>query len=266
MAINQGKYKPTICAIDEVDDRSYKLHNSQDEIRGKQQLQQIEGSETAPLTTNQQKLHMDDGSHLTPKDLEAARQDALNEVSGGGGSGGPGGRTPAANTPNSTHPSANGLRGEPLKSLFHSFHNLKIMKLIPISFHFDVFHVTCSVCVLFRADSFADSRPAFLRCADEPVAQAPHPVRDDRLPVRPAPADHHPAAGLLAGSALLHAGANLPGEGVRGEQPAAAALGQHLKESVPRDVRVGLRQLCQRLCQPRLLCDQAGRVELQDLQ
>ncbi|KAH8373206.1 hypothetical protein KR009_002526 [Drosophila setifemur] len=108
MAINQGKYKPTICAIDEVDDRSYKLHNSQDEMAGKQQqLQQIEGSETAPLTTNQQKLHMDDGSHLTPKDLEAARQDALNEVSGGGGAGG---RTPAANTPNSTHPSANGLR------------------------------------------------------------------------------------------------------------------------------------------------------------
>ncbi|XP_043069143.1 protein gone early isoform X2 [Drosophila bipectinata] len=106
MAINQGKYKPTICAIDEVDDRSYKLHNSQDEMASKQQLQQIEGSETAPLTTNQQKLHMDDGSHLTPKDLEAARQDALNEVSGGGG-----GRTPAANTPNSTHPSANGLRG-----------------------------------------------------------------------------------------------------------------------------------------------------------
>ncbi|KAH8261703.1 protein gone early isoform X1 [Drosophila bipectinata] len=105
MAINQGKYKPTICAIDEVDDRSYKLHNSQDEMASKQQLQQIEGSETAPLTTNQQKLHMDDGSHLTPKDLEAARQDALNEVSGGGG-----GRTPAANTPNSTHPSANGLR------------------------------------------------------------------------------------------------------------------------------------------------------------
>ncbi|KPU75498.1 uncharacterized protein Dana_GF22288, isoform B [Drosophila ananassae] len=106
MAINQGKYKPTICAIDEVDDRSYKLHNSQDEMVSKQQLQQIEGSETAPLTTNQQKLHMDDGSHLTPKDLEAARQDALNEVSTGGG-----GRTPAANTPNSTHPSANGLRG-----------------------------------------------------------------------------------------------------------------------------------------------------------
>lgn len=106
MAINQGKYKPTICAIDEVDDRSYKLHNSQDEMVSKQQLQQIEGSETAPLTTNQQKLHMDDGSHLTPKDLEAARQDALNEVSTGSG-----GRTPAANTPNSTHPSANGLRG-----------------------------------------------------------------------------------------------------------------------------------------------------------
>ncbi|XP_022211833.2 protein gone early isoform X2 [Drosophila obscura] len=115
MAINQGKYKPTICAIDEVDDRSYKLHNSQDEIRGKKQQQQqqlqqqqIEGSETAPLTTNQQKLHMDEAG-LTPKDLEAARQEALNEVSSGGVAGG--GRTPTANTPNSTHPSANGLRG-----------------------------------------------------------------------------------------------------------------------------------------------------------
>lgn len=115
MAINQGKYKPSICAIDEVDDRSFKLHNSQDEIGGKQQLQQIEGSETAPLTTNQQKLHMDDGSHLTPKDLEAARQDALNEVAAGGA----GGRTPAAITPNSTHPSANGLRG--VESMIHSY-------------------------------------------------------------------------------------------------------------------------------------------------
>ncbi|KAH8278155.1 hypothetical protein KR018_005339 [Drosophila ironensis] len=106
MAINQGKYKPTICAIDEVDDRSYKLHAGHVDMPGKQQ--QIEGSETAPLTTNQQKLHMDDGGHLTPKDLEAARQDALAEVGGPGA--GPGGRTPAANTPNSTHPSANGLR------------------------------------------------------------------------------------------------------------------------------------------------------------
>lgn len=107
MALNQGKYKPTICAIDEVDDRSYKLHTGPDDERiGHGSKLQIEGSETAPLTTNQQKLHMDD-AELTPKELEAARQDALSGVSAVGG-----GVTPTANTPNSTHASANGLRGE----------------------------------------------------------------------------------------------------------------------------------------------------------
>lgn len=108
MALNQGKYKPTICAIDEVDDRSYKLHTGQDDERSLghgQSKQQIEGSETAPLTTNQQKLHMDDAG-LTPKELEAARKEALSEASGVGGV------TPTANTPNSTHASANGLRGK----------------------------------------------------------------------------------------------------------------------------------------------------------
>lgn len=109
MALNQGKYKPTICAIDEVDDHSYKLHaGGQDDDRSLghgQSKQQIEGSETAPLTTNQQKLHIDDAG-LTPKELEAARKEALNEVSGMGGV------TPSANTPNSTHASANGLRGK----------------------------------------------------------------------------------------------------------------------------------------------------------
>lgn len=108
MALNQGKYKPTICAIDEVDDRSYKLHTGQDDERSLghgQSKQQIEGSETAPLTTNQQKLHMDDAG-LTPKELEAARKEALTEASGMGGV------TPTANTPNSTHASANGLRGK----------------------------------------------------------------------------------------------------------------------------------------------------------
>ncbi|XP_017851911.1 protein gone early isoform X2 [Drosophila busckii] len=110
MALNQGRYKPTICAIDEVDDRSYKLHSGPDDVNAKQQQQQqqqqqqhqqIEGSETAPLTTNQQKLHMDEAG-LTPKELEAARKEALAEASG---------VTPTGNTPNSTHTSANGLRG-----------------------------------------------------------------------------------------------------------------------------------------------------------
>lgn len=115
MALNQGKYKPTICAIDEVDDRSYKLHTGPDDERvGHGSKLQIEGSETAPLTTNQQKLHRDDAG-LTPKELEAARKEALSEVSGAGG-----GVTPTANTPNSTHASANGLRGEaatPIKAV-----------------------------------------------------------------------------------------------------------------------------------------------------
>lgn len=105
MALNQGKYKPTICAIDEVDDRSYKLHTGQDDERigHGNSKQQIEGSETAPLTTNQQKLHMDEAG-LTPKELEAARKEALTEARAVGGV------TPTANTPNSTHTSANGLR------------------------------------------------------------------------------------------------------------------------------------------------------------
>ncbi|XP_060663119.1 protein gone early isoform X1 [Drosophila nasuta] len=105
MALNQGKYKPTICAIDEVDDRSYKLHTGQDDERigHVNSKQQIEGSETAPLTTNQQKLHIDDAG-LTPKELEAARKEALSEARAVGGV------TPTANTPNSTHASANGLR------------------------------------------------------------------------------------------------------------------------------------------------------------
>lgn len=115
MALNQGKYKPTICAIDEVDDRSYKLHTGPDDERvGHGSKLQIEGSETAPLTTNQQKLHMDEAG-LTPKELEAARKEALSEASGAGG-----GVTPTANTPNSTHASANGLRGEavtPIKAV-----------------------------------------------------------------------------------------------------------------------------------------------------
>jgi len=107
MALNQGKYKPTICAIDEVDDRSYKLHTGQDDERigHGNSKQQIEGSETAPLTTNQQKLHMDEAG-LTPKELEAARKEALTEARAVGGV------TPTANTPNSTHTSANGLRGK----------------------------------------------------------------------------------------------------------------------------------------------------------
>jgi len=67
-----------------------------------------------------------------------------------------------------------------------------------------------SISLALPDDSLAASRPTILRRADEPVAQAAHPVRDHRLPVRPAPADHHPAAGLLAGGALLPAGAALP--------------------------------------------------------
>ncbi|XP_068154731.1 protein gone early isoform X1 [Drosophila tropicalis] len=127
MAINQGKYKPTICAIDEVDDRSYKLHNNQDDdmLRNnkqqqkQQQQQQIEGSETAPLTTNQQKLHKDE-TGLNRKDLEAGISmgtDGEGEGRGGGGVGGAGGgaaggglKPTSANTPHSTHASANGLR------------------------------------------------------------------------------------------------------------------------------------------------------------
>ncbi|XP_037937155.1 protein gone early isoform X2 [Teleopsis dalmanni] len=61
MALSQGKYRPTISAIDEVDDRNLKS----DEL----QKQQIEGSETAPLTINQQKFNID--NNLSRKDLEA---------------------------------------------------------------------------------------------------------------------------------------------------------------------------------------------------
>uniref|UniRef100_A0A1A9X5C5 Uncharacterized protein n=1 Tax=Glossina brevipalpis TaxID=37001 RepID=A0A1A9X5C5_9MUSC len=57
MTLNQGKFRPTISAIDEVDDRNLKLDENK---------QQIEGSETAPLTTNQLKLNIDE--NLSRKD------------------------------------------------------------------------------------------------------------------------------------------------------------------------------------------------------
>ncbi|XP_018800589.1 PREDICTED: protein gone early isoform X1 [Bactrocera latifrons] len=68
MSLNQGKYKPSICAIDEVDDRSLK----NDDL----QKQQTEGSETAPLTTNQQKLHIEP-SNRTGKDVESQIDDNI---------------------------------------------------------------------------------------------------------------------------------------------------------------------------------------------
>ncbi|XP_053949080.1 protein gone early isoform X1 [Anastrepha ludens] len=68
MSVNQGKYKPSICAIDEVDDRCLK----NDDL----QKQQIEGSETAPLTTNQQKLHIEPSSHVG-KDVESQIDDNI---------------------------------------------------------------------------------------------------------------------------------------------------------------------------------------------
>jgi len=46
-----------------------------------------------------------------------------------------------------------------------------------------------SISLALPDDSLAASRPTILRRADEPVAQAAHPVRDHRLPVRPAPAE-----------------------------------------------------------------------------
>ncbi|XP_067639210.1 protein gone early isoform X2 [Eurosta solidaginis] len=72
MSISQGKYKPSISAIDEVDDRSLK----NDDL----QKQQIEGSETAPLTINQQKLHIEP-SNRTGKDVESQ----IDENIGGNG-------------------------------------------------------------------------------------------------------------------------------------------------------------------------------------
>lgn len=108
MSLNQGKYKPSICAIDEVDDRSLK----NDDL----QKQQIEGSETAPLTTNQQKLHIEP-SNRTGKDVESQIDDNI----GGNGNSKTDGLT--ADTDNAT---ANGFRGEYLltfsiKCIFDTF-------------------------------------------------------------------------------------------------------------------------------------------------
>lgn len=99
MSLNQGKYKPSICAIDEVDDRSIK----NDDL----QKQQIEGSETAPLTTNQQKLHIEP-SNRTGKDVESQIDD---NIGGNGNSKSDGLSADADNTP------ANGFRGEYLLEL-----------------------------------------------------------------------------------------------------------------------------------------------------
>ncbi|XP_036319212.1 protein gone early-like isoform X2 [Rhagoletis pomonella] len=94
MSLNQGKYKPSICAIDEVDDRSLK----NDDL----QKQQLEGSETAPLTTNQQKLHIDTSSRAG-KDVESQNDD---NIEGNGNSKADGGVSGGA-----SNAAANGFRG-----------------------------------------------------------------------------------------------------------------------------------------------------------
>ena len=82
MNANQGKFRPTISAIDEVDDRNLKLDDAK---------QQIEGSETAPLTTNQMKLNIDQ-TVAASKDLESQNDRHDNDrqadtpISGGAGS------------------------------------------------------------------------------------------------------------------------------------------------------------------------------------
>ncbi|KAM7349767.1 endothelin converting enzyme 1 isoform 2-T4 [Cochliomyia hominivorax] len=88
MNSNQGKFRPTISAIDEVDDRNLKLDDAK---------QQIEGSETAPLTTNQLKLNIDKNVGVT-KDLESQNDRHDNDIQ--------------AETPISGGPeSINGFRG-----------------------------------------------------------------------------------------------------------------------------------------------------------
>lgn len=94
MSLNQGKYKPSICAIDEVDDRSIK----NDDL----QKQQIEGSETAPLTTNQQKLHIEPSTR-TGKDVESQIDDNI---------GGNGNSKTDAHAGDAGGAAANGFRGE----------------------------------------------------------------------------------------------------------------------------------------------------------
>ncbi|XP_075157462.1 endothelin converting enzyme 1 isoform X2 [Haematobia irritans] len=82
MSMNQQKFRPSIASIDEVDDRNLKMDDAK---------QQIEGSETAPLTTNQLKLNID--KTVAAKDLEAHQNDrheneaqADTPISGGPGS------------------------------------------------------------------------------------------------------------------------------------------------------------------------------------
>ncbi|XP_058977917.1 protein gone early isoform X1 [Musca domestica] len=81
MSITPQKYRPSIASIDEVDDRNLKMDDAK---------QQIEGSETAPLTTNQLKLNID--ANVAAKDLEAQNAQHENEaqaetpISGGPGS------------------------------------------------------------------------------------------------------------------------------------------------------------------------------------
>lgn len=141
--------------------------------------------------------------------------------------------------------------------------------IIMIIIIFPSAHIIISCCASYCwifVYSPAASRTPLLRCPDEFVAQAAHPLRGHRLPVRAAARDYHHAAGILARGALPLAGAALPAARVRREQPAAAALGEHDEECLPRDLRLGVRQLRRRIRQWGLLCDQARRVELQDLQ
>ncbi|XP_013100824.1 protein gone early isoform X2 [Stomoxys calcitrans] len=81
MSMNQQKFRPSIASIDEVDDRNLKMDDAK---------QQIEGSETAPLTTNQLKFNVD--KTAAAKDMEAQNDRHDNEsqvetpISGGTGS------------------------------------------------------------------------------------------------------------------------------------------------------------------------------------
>lgn len=79
---NTGKFRPSVSAIDEIDDRNLKLDDAK---------QQIEGSETAPLTTNQLKLNIDPNVGLA-KDVQIHNDrheidvQAETPISGGPGS------------------------------------------------------------------------------------------------------------------------------------------------------------------------------------
>lgn len=178
MNTNQGKFRPTISAIDEVDDRNLKLDDTK---------QQIEGSETAPLTTNQLKLNIDKNVGVG-KDLESQNDRHDNDVQ--------------AESPISGGPeSVNGFRGSyTAKSSSFCYHYIKLHQ-----FTFIHAYVFCFLFLrkIFLHCSLFNSRSYVVRCPNEIITQKTYYVCNHSMSMCSFVNYHYNDDCILAGSAIL---------------------------------------------------------------